>query len=316
MTFRLSVPLHEGVQPRGTFLGLLYRHNIIAMPTVLARRSAYDLVGPAFSKSLIFDDYEMWMRVAGRYDVGFLDATDASYRIHSAQTTHAEQARLGEHRLELLDEIDRWLPQDFPTVERRRARSGAYFRASYDAFGRRERRNCGCSSPSRFPRASCCLAGSQDAGDWPLRSLRFQARQRRLWKAASTIDRSRLMRPAAPHPNTSTLRAGIWSRSESESEILATLDEHGTLDGLPFMPEMLRFCGERVLCRVGRTRPATPIRASGFRRLERAVHLDELRCDGSSHGGCQASCLLFWKEEWLRTVDTASAQVDHPHAGR
>ena len=139
--FRLSVPLHEGVQPRGTFLGLLYRRNIIAMPTVLTRRSAYDLVGPAFSKSLIFDDYEMWMRVAVRYDVGFLDVTDASYRIHSAQTTHSEQARLGEHRLELLDEIDRWLPHDFPKVERRRARAAAYFRASYDAFGRRERRN-------------------------------------------------------------------------------------------------------------------------------------------------------------------------------
>jgi hypothetical protein len=27
------------------------------------------------------------------------------------------------------------------------------------------------------------------------------------------------------------------------AEILATLDEHATLDGLPFMPEMLRFCG-------------------------------------------------------------------------
>ena len=32
-----------------------------------------------------------------------------------------------------------------------------------------------------------------------------------------------------------------------------------------------------------------------------AVHL-ETRCDGSAHGGCQASCLLFWKDAWLKPV--------------
>ena len=123
------------------------------------------------------------------------------------------------------------------------------------------------------------------------------------------------MRPAAPHPNSSTLRAGDLVEVKSESEILATLDEHGTLDGLPFMPEMLRFCGQRVLVQSRAHKTCDTIRASGFRRLENAVHLDELRCDGSSHGGCQASCLLFWKTEWLRPVETASAQVDHPPAG-
>ena len=189
LDFSLSVPLHEGVQPRGTFLGLLYRRNVIAMPTVLARRSAYDLVGHAFSKSVIFTDYEMWMRVAVRYDVGFLDTTDASYRIHSTQTTHTEQARLGEHRLELLDEIDRWLPQDFPTVERRRARSGAYFRASYDAFGRRERRNAAAHLLHAFREHPTALLDRRMLA-LAFGSLRFQARQRRLWKAASTIDRT------------------------------------------------------------------------------------------------------------------------------
>ena len=32
----------------------------------------------------------------------------------------------------------------------------------------------------------------------------------------------------------------------SAAEILGTLDEQGRLDGLPFMPEMLQFCGQRV----------------------------------------------------------------------
>jgi hypothetical protein len=33
------------------------------------------------------------------------------------------------------------------------------------------------------------------------------------------------------------------------------------------------------------------------------VHLTGIRCDGSAHGGCQARCLIYWKEEWLRPVE-------------
>jgi hypothetical protein len=36
--------------------------------------------------------------------------------------------------------------------------------------------------------------------------------------------------------------------------------------------------------------------------MDAAVHLTAVRCDGSAHGGCQANCLLFWKEEWLKPV--------------
>jgi hypothetical protein len=28
----------------------------------------------------------------------------------------------------------------------------------------------------------------------------------------------------------------------------------------------------------------------------------ETRCDGSAHGGCEAGCLIFWKEAWLKRV--------------
>jgi hypothetical protein len=28
--------------------------------------------------------------------------------------------------------------------------------------------------------------------------------------------------------------------------------------------------------------------------MYRTVHLEQTRCDGSGHDGCQAGCLLFW----------------------
>ena len=74
--------------------------------------------------------------------------------------------------------------------------------------------------------------------------------------------------------------------------ILRTLDADGKLDGLPFMPEMLSFCGQRYRVRARAHKACDTIDWQQFRRMESAVHLEELRCDGSSHGGCQAGCLL------------------------
>jgi hypothetical protein len=37
--------------------------------------------------------------------------------------------------------------------------------------------------------------------------------------------------------------------------------------------------------------------------MDHAVHLEDVRCNGSSHGGCQAACLIFWKEAWLKRAD-------------
>jgi hypothetical protein len=73
------------------------------------------------------------------------------------------------------------------------------------------------------------------------------------------------------------------------------------LDSLPFMPEMLEFCGKRfrVSKRIERTCEETE---GGMKRMRKTVFLDKLRCDGSAHGGCQKACMIFWREAWLRQV--------------
>jgi len=42
-------------------------------------------------------------------------------------------------------------------------------------------------------------------------------------------------------------RAGDWAEVKSADEILASLDERGCLDGLPFMPEMLQYSDKNGL---------------------------------------------------------------------
>ena len=99
------------------------------------------------------------------------------------------------------------------------------------------------------------------------------------------------------------LRRGDTVEVKSAAEILATLDGRGTLDALPFMEEMLRYCGRRFRV-AGRTEKiCDTIQFSRSLKLPDAVLLEELRCDGSMHDGCQAECRLYWKEAWLRRPD-------------
>lgn len=97
--------------------------------------------------------------------------------------------------------------------------------------------------------------------------------------------------------------AGDWVEVRSKAEILATLDQNGRLDGLPFMPQMFKYCGKRF--QVYKRAHKTCDTVSGCyssRTIPDAVHLEH-RCDGKAYGGCQAECLIVWKEAWLKPVD-------------
>lgn len=115
---------------------------------------------------------------------------------------------------------------------------------------------------------------------------------------------------ATGHPS-SRLHAGDAVRVGSLKQIRATLDANGCLDGLPFMPEMVKYCSRRSRVRKRAHKTCDTLYGlGGLRVLVPAVHLDDQRCDGSAHGGCQASCLLFWHEAWLESVpDAARDQV-------
>jgi hypothetical protein len=100
----------------------------------------------------------------------------------------------------------------------------------------------------------------------------------------------------------SKLQAGNWVEVRTKDEILSTLDERGRLDGLPFMPQMFQYCGKRfrVYKRAHKTCDTIAWNwDSPGRKLPDGIHLN-LRCDGEAYGGCQAACLIFWKEAWLK----------------
>jgi len=103
------------------------------------------------------------------------------------------------------------------------------------------------------------------------------------------------------------LRCGDLVEVRSAEEILSTLDANGDHEGLAFMPEMLRFAGQRIVVERSAHKTCDTITGKllGL-RMDRTVHLAGARCDGLAHGGCQARCLLFWKDAWLKRVEPKS----------
>ncbi|MBA3843883.1 MAG: glycosyltransferase, partial [Actinobacteria bacterium] len=131
--------LAHGVHTPQTFLPAMYDRNLIPVPTVLVRRTAYEAVGPDFSDELLFDDHEMWLRLGSRFDVGCLPDLDASYRVHGDQTSVEHGHGLGRHRLALQDAVEALLPPDVSRDVPRRARSAAHMHAAADAMESGER---------------------------------------------------------------------------------------------------------------------------------------------------------------------------------
>jgi hypothetical protein len=97
------------------------------------------------------------------------------------------------------------------------------------------------------------------------------------------------------------LRPGDVVEVKTPAEIFSTLDGDA-INHMPFMAEMLRHTGRRYTVSRRVDKICDTVTATGSRRMESTVYLDDLRCDGSAHGGCQAGCRLYWKEDWLRRV--------------
>lgn len=105
-----------------------------------------------------------------------------------------------------------------------------------------------------------------------------------------------------------SLHRGDIVEVRSSSEILATLDEQGALGAMSFMPEMIPYLGRRFTVSARADKICDTIGSTlRSRRMSDTVLLDDLRCDGAAHGGCQADCRIYWKEAWLRKVDNLTA---------
>lgn len=107
---------------------------------------------------------------------------------------------------------------------------------------------------------------------------------------------------AQAEPRPSDLQPGDWVEVIALEDIEKGLDQNGRLYGLNFMPEMRKYCGHRfkVFKRVNRMM----LESTGeLRTIKRPTfYLEGVYCDGEFHEGCDRSCFLLWREDWLKKV--------------
>lgn len=99
------------------------------------------------------------------------------------------------------------------------------------------------------------------------------------------------------------LQPGEFVQVRSLDEIRSTLDERERYQGLYFMPEMEDFCGKKY--RVFKKVRSITLESNGEVRKLRSptVFLEGVYCDGKRHNDCDRSCLLFWREAWLKRTE-------------
>ena len=95
------LPLHRGAQKvpfEGWVFRPLLRDNFLATSTVVVRRECLQQVG-GFDPALeISEDYDLWLRVAREYPVGYVPAPLARYRFHDRNVFGDLEQRLESRR--------------------------------------------------------------------------------------------------------------------------------------------------------------------------------------------------------------------------
>jgi glycosyltransferase involved in cell wall biosynthesis len=136
---RWSPSLPPGLHSSHAFAPRMLHANLVGSTvTVLMRRSACEAVG-YFDGRFPHADYEMWYRLALRFAVGYVEAWDADYRLHTSSTTHqlcAERDRVIGLANRLIELTERGRPSPLPLRERRKVFANVLLEEiSFNALG-------------------------------------------------------------------------------------------------------------------------------------------------------------------------------------
>lgn len=110
----------------------------------------------------------------------------------------------------------------------------------------------------------------------------------------------------SPKGKFNKIRPGELVTIRSFPEIFSTLDQSGTFEGLPFLPEMVKYCGRTFKIRSRVNKLIQEGVGTSMRRIKNVVLLDGTTCDGQAHEDCQRACFPLWKTAWLQAGPSAA----------
>ncbi len=102
------------VRQRHEFLPALLRLCLIRAPTVFVQRACYDRLGGVLEAMKLHSDWEMWVRIAAAYPVGFIARRLANYRMSHGPNATAQAAVDGRSMHDLQLWLDKLTKNELP----------------------------------------------------------------------------------------------------------------------------------------------------------------------------------------------------------
>lgn len=87
--------------PSGNIFIQLLSRNFVPAMSVLVRKSCFDEVG-LHDESLAFEDWDIWLRMARRFEFMYSSDTTAQYRVHEGSMTYQRRRQMDESCCTLL----------------------------------------------------------------------------------------------------------------------------------------------------------------------------------------------------------------------
>lgn len=115
-----AYPTERVIPSAESFVQYLWDSHNVAFSAVMARRSAYEVVG-RFRDGFICGDYDMWLRMAFRFDVGYLSRSLVYYRTHDeSMSRDVPLRRWYEEHLTIIDDALAMASEAMPELTRQR----------------------------------------------------------------------------------------------------------------------------------------------------------------------------------------------------
>lgn len=103
--------------PTGDVLALLIDHNRIITSSALVRRECFETCGPFDPSFFGSGDWQMWLRVAQKYEVGYVEDALCFYRVHGANASH-QKDKINEDDARIREWVTTWQPAFRDRTER------------------------------------------------------------------------------------------------------------------------------------------------------------------------------------------------------
>lgn len=131
-------------RPSGQIFSELANRNFIPAMATLIRHQALLDVG-LYDEQLTYEDYDMWLRLAARYEFVYCPATLARYRIVSTSIVRTVFARpTSQHHFTLYLICKKWLPSNVLTPGQRMAWGERVWEAAYGLYSLGDARATAC----------------------------------------------------------------------------------------------------------------------------------------------------------------------------